>query len=92
MYDMHKRHMYVHIPEPELVEERAELICARKAEPDRGVERGLSSVPESCRLAGGRLSCGTVRNCEATCTICISASTNTRTHANTHNTYKRNKI
>lgn len=48
--------------EPELVEERAELICARKAEPDRGVERGLSSVPESCRLAGGRLSCGTVRN------------------------------
>mmetsp|Transcript_37404 Transcript_37404/g.54910 ORF Transcript_37404/g.54910 Transcript_37404/m.54910 type:complete len:222 (-) Transcript_37404:1917-2582(-) len=48
--------------EPELVDERAEFMCAKKAEPDRGVERGLSSVPESGRLAGGRFRVGTVRN------------------------------
>ena len=44
-------HAHTHIPEPELVaelvEERAELMWAKKAEPERGVDRGLSSVPES---------------------------------------------
>lgn len=41
-----------------MVEERAELACAKKAEPERGVDRGLSRAPFSDFLAG-RFSCGT---------------------------------
>ena len=54
----------VDVAEPELAEERAELMCAKNAEPLRGVDRGLSIlVPESGRLAEGRFNVGTVRSC-----------------------------
>ena len=62
LYYYYTANTCMHTPEPEFVEERAELACAKKAEPERGVDRGLSRAPFSDFLAG-RFSCGTARSC-----------------------------